>query len=138
MSAQLERQRTTPALPCLATAPKTILVIDDSEMICDLVSRVLRDGGYHVLTAPDKSGLFVGLAARPDLILLDLGLPDSDGGEISRLFKTNRVTCTIPIIMMTGSSLGMVQDVGAQADGYLPKPFGAATLLKTVSFYITS
>jgi len=83
----------------------TILVVDDNELIRELISRRLGRQGYAVVEAEDgSSGVTKARAVSPDLILMDLCLPDIDGIEATRVLRSDEATCRIPIIMLSASS----------------------------------
>jgi DNA-binding response OmpR family regulator len=100
-----------------------VLLIEDDARIRDALARVLGDHGYAVRSA--TSG-FAGLqevnADPPDVVVLDLGLPDADGGEILRMI---RAVSEVPIIVATArdEEAGMVSLLKAGADDYVVKPF---------------
>jgi len=105
-----------------------VLAIDDEPSILKLVSQVLSDDGYRVVTATGGSvALDVAEEYRPDLILLDLTLPDLDGLEVMRHLR-ERVN--VPIIMVTGRGTDIDKVTGLQlgADDYLAKPFNPKEL----------
>jgi CheY-like chemotaxis protein len=83
-----------------------ILLVEDNEMNRDMLSRRLARHGYSVITAFDgEMGHAMALAELPDLILMDIGLPEMDGWEVTRLLKSNAVTRHIPIIALTAHAL---------------------------------
>jgi DNA-binding response OmpR family regulator len=111
---------------------RTILVVDDDRKIVDLVSLYLKRDGYGVLTAYDgQAALDVARRKQPDLIVLDLLLPELDGTDVCRLLRTES---RVPIIMLTARStdgdklLGL--DLGA--DDYMTKPFNPRELVARV------
>jgi DNA-binding response OmpR family regulator len=111
---------------------RTILVVDDDRKIVDLVSLYLKRDGYSVLTAYDgQEALDVARRKQPDLIVLDLLLPELEGADVCRLLRTES---RVPIIMLTARStdddklLGL--DIGA--DDYLTKPFNPRELVARV------
>ena len=111
---------------------RTILVVDDDKKIVDLVSLYLKRDGYNVLTAYDgQEALDTARRKQPDLIILDLLLPELDGTDICRLL---RAESRVPIIMLTARStdddklLGL--DIGA--DDYMTKPFNPRELVARV------
>lgn len=111
---------------------RTILVVDDDKKIVDLVSLYLKRDGYGVLTAYDgQAALDVARRKHPDLIVLDLLLPELDGTDVCRLL---RAESRVPIIMLTARStdgdklLGL--DLGA--DDYITKPFNPRELVARV------
>jgi len=111
---------------------RTILVVDDDKKIVELVSLYLKRDGYSVLAAYDgQEALDVARRKQPDLIVLDLLLPELDGTDVCRLL---RAESRVPIIMLTARStdadklLGL--DIGA--DDYLTKPFNPRELVARV------
>jgi len=112
-------------------APR-ILVVDDEPSVTDLLAYNLRKAGYELLTAADgREALRLARAAGPDLILLDLMLPEVDGLEVCReLRKTSRV----PIIMITarGEEIDRVVGLELGADDYVSKPFSVRELLSRI------
>jgi CheY-like chemotaxis protein len=83
-----------------------ILLIEDNEMNRDMLSRRLEKKGYSVITANDGSqGHAMAILESPELILMDIGLPDMDGWEVTKLLKANEATRNIPIIALTAHAL---------------------------------
>ena len=81
---------------------KTILVVDDEERLVSVVKAYLQQSGYRVVTANDgRQALFVARDEKPDLIILDLMMPEMDGQEFMRLHRKERET---PIIILTAES----------------------------------
>ena len=109
-----------------------ILVVDDEPAVRELLAYNLRKNGYEPLLAGDgREALRVAHQSAPDLILLDLMLPEVDGLEVCReLRKTNRV----PIIMVTarGEEIDRVVGLELGADDYLAKPFSVRELLARI------
>jgi DNA-binding response OmpR family regulator len=111
---------------------KTILVVDDEPQIVQLVRDYLEHGGFTVLTAADgSSALRIAATQRPDLVVLDLGLPGLDGLDVAR---TLRRSGTVPIIMLTARTDESDKLVGLElgADDYLTKPFSPKELVARV------
>jgi CheY-like chemotaxis protein len=111
---------------------KRILIVEDNEMNRDVLSRRLARSGYDVLLALDgPNGLAMAAAHGPDLILMDLGLPEIDGWECARRLKADTVTRRIPIIAL--SAHAMVGDrqkaLDAGCDDFDTKPIDFAGLL---------
>jgi len=105
-----------------------LLLIEDDPAIRATVLRALRERGHAVAAAPAAmAGLQAALAERPDLIVLDLGLPDLDGRELLRML---RAVSTVPVIVATArdEESSMVQLLDAGADDYVVKPYTAAQL----------
>jgi two-component system cell cycle response regulator DivK len=115
-------------------AKKKILVVDDTEWNRDLMVQLLEDE-YSVLQAVDgEDGVRKAEEEKPDLILMDLGMPVMDGWEATRKIKANDALKHIPIIAVT--SHAMVGDEidarKAGCDDYLPKPVDDEELLKKI------
>lgn len=111
---------------------KTVLVVDDELKITRLVRDYLQQAGYAVLTAGDgKAALATARAAKPDLVILDLGLPGIDGLEVTR---TMRKWGNIPIIILTARTDETDRIVGLElgADDYVLKPFSPKELVARV------
>jgi len=105
-----------------------LLIIEDDPAIRDNLLRALRERGHAVATSPSAmAGLQTALAEKPDLIVLDLGLPDLDGRELLRML---RAVSRIPVIIATArdEETEMVRLLDAGADDYVIKPFTAAQL----------
>lgn len=105
-----------------------ILVIEDEKNILNFIGKNLELSGYRVLKAlTGEEGLLVALSQNPDVILLDLGLPDMDGYEIIR--KVREVKNT-PILVVSARTTEQekVKILDAGADDYITKPFGTSEL----------
>jgi DNA-binding response OmpR family regulator len=106
----------------------TVLIVEDDLTIRTAVIRALTERGHVVSSAPTAmAGLQLAVTERPDVVLLDLGLPDLDGREVLRML---RAVNKVPIIVVTarGTEAEIVRLLDAGADDYLVKPFGAAQL----------
>ncbi|HUS10986.1 MAG TPA: PAS domain S-box protein [Pyrinomonadaceae bacterium] len=114
----------------------TILVVDDTLDLLELYSLWLRQAGYKVLQAcTGRECLRLVAEELPDLVLLDVMLPDIDGIEVCKAIKSNEQTAAIPVINVSGrrtSADNQVESLEAGADGYLTKPFEARSLLAHV------
>lgn len=113
-----------------------ILIVEDNEMNRDVLSRQLTRRGYAVRTAPDgPQGLAIARDHTPELILLDLGLPEIDGWECARRLKADPATREIPIIALTAHAmLGDRQKaLEAGCDEFDTKPIDLATLLEKIT-----
>jgi diguanylate cyclase (GGDEF)-like protein len=111
--------------------PNRVLVVDDSEFIHELVRARLREEGLqveHELTG--EAGIRHAIEVRPDLILLDIELPDVDGFEVCRRLKERGETRTIPVIFLTGQSdtKAKVRGLDLGAVDYVTKPFDEVEL----------
>ena len=106
-----------------------VLVVDDEPAIRRFLRTALTANGYSVAEA--ASGLAansVAISERPDIVLLDLGLPDMDGIDVTRLFRT-WTRAPIIVISVRGQEADKVAALDAGADDYLTKPFGMEELL---------
>ena len=111
---------------------KTVLVVDDELKITRLLRDYLQQAGFSVLTAADgPSALAVARRERPDMIVLDLGLPGLDGLDVTRALRTSS---DVPIIMLTARADESDRIVGLElgADDYLVKPFSPKELVARV------
>lgn len=107
----------------------TIVIIEDEKNICSFISRILEPEGYRVITSnTGRNGLQHINSNHPDLILLDLGLPDMDGIEV---IKRIRTWSNMPIIVISARSeeSDKIEALDAGADDYLTKPFSVEELL---------
>ncbi|WP_343411355.1 response regulator transcription factor [Candidatus Amarolinea dominans] len=111
---------------------RTILVVDDDKKIVQLVSLYLRKEGYRVLPAFDgQEALEIARSQQPDLIVLDLFLPELDGTDVCRLLRADS---RVPIIMLTARATDEDKLLGLDlgADDYLTKPFSPRELVARV------
>jgi CheY-like chemotaxis protein len=102
-----------------------ILLVEDNEMNRDMLSRRLKRHGYTVITAHDgEQGYAMACSDAPDLILMDIGLPEMDGWEVTRLLKSNANTRHIPVIALTAHAMRSDRDKAFEAgcDDYDTKP----------------
>ena len=112
--------------------PVRVLVIDDEPNILASMQPLLVSRGYEVATAMSgRSGLEAVERGNPDVIILDLGLPDMNGVDVCRLIREDRAT---PILVLSarGAEPDKVRALDAGADDYVTKPFGAEELLARV------
>ena len=115
---------------------KRILIVEDNELNRDVLSRRLRRHGYEVLIATaGLDGLRRARDARPDLILMDLGMPDMDGWECTKRLKADDATAAIPVIALTAHAmLGDRQKaLDAGCDDFDTKPIDFAGLLEKMN-----
>ncbi len=119
----------------------TVLVIDDSMLICNIIEQKLTSEGINVLKALDgKNGIELAIKEQPDLILLDLVLPDTDGHDVCKKIKSCESVADIPIIFLTSkvdeSSIVKAFQVGAI--DYVSKPFSPIELYVRVQAQLES
>ena len=114
---------------------RKILVVDDEAVLVETITYNLEQAGYAVVTAADgASALEAAQREKPDLIILDLMLPEMDGLEVCRLLRREGNTATTPIMMLTakGEEIDKVVGLEVGADDYVTKPFGRRELLARV------
>jgi DNA-binding response OmpR family regulator len=120
------------ALPMKSTSQKTVLVVEDDTHTADLVVLYLRREGFKTLTASDgDKGLDLAERYHPDLVILDLMLPNVDGWEVCRRL---RQTSNVPVIMLTArdEEIDRVAGLTLGADDYVVKPFSPRELVARV------
>ena len=114
---------------------RKILVVDDEAVLVETIAYNLEQAGYQVITAADGgSALEAARRETPDLVILDLMLPEMDGLEVCRQLRREHTTATIPIMMLTakGDEIDKVVGLEVGADDYVTKPFGRRELLARV------
>jgi CheY-like chemotaxis protein len=118
-----------------------ILVVDDDQDVRLLMGVRLRKSGYDVVTAEDgEEAVRIVRQAKPDLILLDLGLPKMDGYEVCRTLKSDPETCGIPIIILSAKSqqTDREQALAAGAESCMAKPFNPVVVLEAIRHLLES
>jgi CheY-like chemotaxis protein len=119
---------------------KKVLLADDEESIRALVAATMRaDGRYRFLEARNgKEALEIVLKEKPDLVILDVRMPEVDGFEVCRRLKANPETENIPVIMLSALTQESDRERGkhARADGYFTKPFSPTGLIKKVEEFL--
>ena len=116
--------------------PATILMIEDNEVNMKLFTVMLSTAGYNVLTAENAElGIPLIEDSRPDLVLMDIGLPGIDGLEATRRIKANPATAAIPIIAVTAHSLQSDREEALRAGctDYIAKPVRMNHFLDTIA-----
>ena len=117
------------------TRATTILVVEDNEPSRDALSRRLERRGYQVVLAIDgHEAVSIGRSAKPDLILMDLGLPGIDGWEATRRLKADPETHQIPIIVLSAHAMTNDRDMALAAGGdeFDTKPVRFQQLLEKI------
>lgn len=119
-----------------ANNKKVVCIEDEPEMI-DLIRIILRRAGFDIIGAVGgEEGLKAIRAHKPDLVLLDLMMPDIDGWEVYRQMKAEESLKDIPVIVVTAKGHSIDRVLGlhiAEVDGYIVKPFNADELLSNVN-----
>jgi CRP/FNR family cyclic AMP-dependent transcriptional regulator len=115
---------------------KTILLIEDNDLIRENTAEILELAGYHVVTAENgKVGVEQALAAKPDLVICDIMMPVLDGYGVLHIFNQNPQLSGVPFIFLTAKTERTDQRRGMElgADDYLTKPFDEAELLSAIT-----
>jgi two-component system KDP operon response regulator KdpE len=113
----------------MSAAPLKVLIIDDEPPIRKLLRMGLSTQGYAVLEASNGKTALDLLAEAPELIILDLGLPDMAGLDLLRAIRTRNEAVPIVVLSSRGDEAGKVQALDLGADDYVTKPFGMEELL---------
>lgn len=117
-------------------SPHCILVVEDDPDLRDSVAEALQDEGYSTATASDGLRALEYLdspAQRPDLILLDLMMPNMNGFEFREQQLTRVEHASIPVVVMTADADGKSKAASLNVAGFLPKPVTIAALLELVA-----
>jgi two-component system KDP operon response regulator KdpE len=113
----------------MSAAPLKALVVDDEPPIRKLLRMGLGTQGYEILEAPNGETALELLTREPDIIILDLGLPDIQGHELLRMIRCRNDAVPIVVLSSRGDEAGKVEALDLGADDYVTKPFGMDELL---------
>jgi two-component system, OmpR family, KDP operon response regulator KdpE len=113
----------------VSAAPLKVLIVDDEPPIRKLLRMGLSTQGYEILDAPNGRTALELLAQKPDLVILDLGLPDMQGLELLTLIRARLEGVPIVVLSSRGDEAGKVDALDRGADDYVTKPFGMDELL---------
>jgi DNA-binding response OmpR family regulator len=120
----------------MEASPKQIVYIEDEPGMIDLVRLILSRKGYVVKGADGgRTGLDMIRSSPPDLVLLDLMMPDMDGWEVYQQIKASDETRSIPVIVITAKAQNIDKVLGihiAKVDDYISKPFNPQQLIDSV------
>jgi DNA-binding response OmpR family regulator len=120
---------------------KRVVCVEDEPEMIDLIRLILGRRGFEVIGADGgKKGLEAIREQRPDLVLLDLMMPDMDGWEVYQQLKANNNTRDIPVIVVTAKAQSIDKVLGlhiAKVDDYISKPFSPQELLDSVDQVLT-
>jgi len=114
---------------------ETILIVDDEPTNVDMLSQELEEEGYHLLTACDGEEALIKVQEhRPDLVLLDIMMPNVDGFTVCRILKGSGKTMLIPVILLTAlrAQEDRVRGIDAGADDFISKPFDRDELMAKI------
>jgi two-component system KDP operon response regulator KdpE len=116
----------------MSAPPLRVLVVDDEPPIRKLLRMGLNTQGYEILEAPNGKTALELMERKPDLIILDLGLPDIQGLELLRLMRKRNEGVPIVVLSSRGDEGAKVQALDLGADDYVTKPFGMDELLARI------
>jgi len=117
----------------------TILYIEDNPLNMRLVRKILSSLGYNMIEAMDGlTGLDLAARERPDLILVDVNLPNIDGLEITQRLKADRELSYIPVVALTANAMHGDRErcLSAGCDGYIAKPVAKLELKNTLAHFL--
>ncbi len=123
----------------LPASKKTIMVVDDNHNIVETLRTILEAKGYNVMSAYSGQELFASLKEQiPDLILLDIMMPQMDGLEVLTRLKGNPDTASIPVILLTvkGEPEDVIKGYERGADVYITKPFTSTEVLEAINLVL--
>ncbi len=123
----------------MAPLDKTVLVVEDNDLNMKLFHDVLEAHGYNVLQAKDgMEGLRMAREERPDLILMDIQLPDVSGLEVTKWLKDDETLKSIPVIAITAFAMAGDKEkiLEGGCDAYLVKPISIPNFLQTVERFV--
>jgi len=115
--------------------PKRILMVEDEPKNMKLLRDLLQNFGYETVEATDgEQGVDLTRSSKPDLILMDIGMPKLDGLQATRILKADASTRSIPVVALTAFAMSGDKERALEAgcDGYISKPVDVRGLLKTV------
>jgi len=133
---QTSQQPELQAMPIVITDRSTVLVIEDDQDQLDLLQEGLHRNGFHVRSCKTASGgLRLAKSERPDVIVLDLGLPDGDGMKLCQRLTDEPETASTPIIVISGTTDEDVVRRSRASGGkfFLHKPYDPNTLLLLIN-----
>ena len=121
------------------TSAKTVLIVEDNELNMKLFNDLLQAHGYNTLQTHDgREVMELTRRHRPDLILMDIQLPEISGLEIAKMLKADDDLKAIPVVAVTAFAMrGDEQKIrNGGCDGYIAKPISVASFLQTVSKFL--
>ncbi len=127
------------ALVCVADAKAVVLVVDDQVVNVRLITALLIQQGYSTISAlSGEEGVALALSERPDLVLLDVRMPNMDGFEVLRRLRGTPETADLPIIFLTADDdrENLIRGFSAGVNDYVTKPFVARELLARVRTHV--
>ena len=116
----------------MSSPPLKVLIVDDEPPIRKLLRMGLGTQGYHIIDAPNAKTALELMSAEPDLVILDLGLPDMQGLDLLRQIRHLRADVPIVVLSSRGDEVAKVEALDFGADDYVTKPFGMDELLARI------
>ena len=120
-------------------ARKKILLVDDSQTVLMMEQMILKKGAYDIVTARDgKEGIAKAVQVKPDLILMDIVMPNMNGFEAVKQLRQQEETKTIPILMVTtrGEAESMETGYESGCSDYVTKPINSVELLTKIKNFL--
>ncbi|MBK8598802.1 MAG: response regulator [Holophagales bacterium] len=118
---------------------RTILIVDDEEDVLDLLQLVFETSGFEVRRASSgKAAVSSAYELPPDVVLLDVMMPEMDGWQVLRTLKGDERTRHIPVVMLSARAERRDKMIGLQegAEGYIAKPFSPAEVVREVQSFL--
>jgi DNA-binding response OmpR family regulator len=118
---------------------RTILIVDDEEDVLDLLQLVFETSGFEVRrAATGKSAVSIAYEEPPDVVLLDVMMPEMDGWQVLRTLKGDERTRNVPVVMLSARAERRDKMIGLQegAEGYIAKPFSPAEVVREVQSFL--
>ena len=119
---------------------KSVLVIEDNQLNMKLVRALLKIGDFHILEAINaETGIRLTREHNPDLVLIDIQLPDMDGLKATRIMKEDPAIKNIPVVAITSYAMQGDEEKAYEAgcSGFITKPIDTRHFLETISKFIT-
>lgn len=116
--------------------PDTVLIIDDNIEVLENTAELLKINGYIVLTADNgDKGIKIALQEKPNLVISDIMMRDTDGYDVFNALKKNNYCATIPFVFLTANTekREMRKSLSIGANAFLTKPYDADTLIKVIA-----
>ena len=123
----------------MASCPKRILIVEDNELDVKLLKDILKTRGYETLQTGDGlEAISLALAHLPDLILMDIQLPEISGLEVTRRLRGDNRSRHIPIVAVTAFAMGWHEReaLDSGCDAYISKPISILGFLSTVESFL--
>ena len=123
----------------MSQGKRTILIVDDEEDVLDLLQLVFETSGFEVRRASTgKSAVSSAYEQPPDVVLLDVMMPEMDGWQVLRTLKGDERTRKVPVVMLSARAERRDKMIGLQegAEGYIAKPFSPAEVVREVQRFL--